>query len=40
MFHKFDLGGVMHELWFAPTVHGYNLRILDGWSGPVAFAED
>src|SRR6267154_1288744 len=40
MFHKFDLGGVMHELWLAPTVNGYYLRILDGWSGPVAFAEE
>ena len=40
MFHKFDLGGVTHELWLAPTVHGYYLRIVDGWSGPVAFAEE
>src|SRR5260370_4857126 len=40
MFHKFDLGGVMHELWLAPTVHGYYLRILDGWSGPGAFTEE
>jgi biotin carboxyl carrier protein len=40
MFHKFDLGGVMHELWLAPTVNGYYLHILDGWSGPVAFAEE
>jgi len=30
----------MHELWLAPTVNGYYLRILDGWSGPVAFAEE
>src|SRR5438270_10909186 len=40
MFHKFDLGGVMHELWLAPTDNGYYLRIVDGWSGPVAFAEE
>jgi biotin carboxyl carrier protein len=40
MFHKFDLGGVTHELWLAPTVHGYYLRIVDGWSGPVAFVEE
>src|SRR5438270_12504704 len=38
MFHKFDLGGVTHELWHAPTVNGYHLHILDGWSGPVALA--
>jgi biotin carboxyl carrier protein len=40
MFHKFDLGGVTHELWLAPTAHGYYLHILDRWSGPVAFAEE
>jgi biotin carboxyl carrier protein len=40
VFHKFDLGGVTHELWLAPTINGYHLRILDGWSGPVAFAEE
>ena len=40
MFHKFDLGRVMHELWLAPTINGYYLHILDGWSGPVAFAEE
>src|SRR5260370_25839673 len=39
MFQKFDLGGVMHELWLAPTPHGYHLHILDGWSGPGAFAD-
>jgi biotin carboxyl carrier protein len=40
MFHKFDLGGVAHELWLAPTANEYYLRIGDGWSGPVAFAEE
>jgi 3-methylcrotonyl-CoA carboxylase alpha subunit len=40
MFHKFDLGGVTHELWLAPTAHGHHLHILDRWSGPVAFAEE
>jgi biotin carboxyl carrier protein len=40
MFHKFDLGGVMHELWLAPTVNGYYLRIVDGWSGTVALADE
>src|SRR5260370_41173671 len=40
MFQKFDLGGVMHELWLAPTPHGYHLHILDGWSGPGAFADE
>lgn len=40
MFHKFDLGGVTHELWLAPTVHGYYLLIVDGWNGPVAFVEE
>jgi biotin carboxyl carrier protein len=40
MFHKFDLGGVTHELWLAPTANGYFLHILDGWSGPVALAEE
>ena len=36
MFHKFDLGGVTHELWLAPTAIGYHLHVLDAWSGPVA----
>ena len=40
MFHKFDLGGVTHELWLAPTANGYCLHILNGWSGPVALAEE
>src|ERR1700757_4881974 len=40
MFHKFDLGGVTHELWLPPTVKGYYLRIVDGWSGLLAFAEE
>jgi 3-methylcrotonyl-CoA carboxylase alpha subunit len=40
MFHKFDLGGIAQELWLGPTAHGYYLRIVDGWSGPVAFTEE
>jgi biotin carboxyl carrier protein len=40
MFHKFDLGGVTHELWLAPTAIGYHLHVLDAWSGPVALADE
>jgi biotin carboxyl carrier protein len=40
MFHKFDLGGVAHELWLAPTASGYDLYVLGGWGGPVALAEE
>jgi biotin carboxyl carrier protein len=40
MFHTFDLDGVMHELWLAPTPTGYHLHVVDGGSGPVAFADD
>ena len=40
MFHTFDLDGVTHELWLAPTATGYHLRVPDGWSGPVALAEE
>src|SRR5246127_5692588 len=39
MFHKFDLGGVTHELWLATTALGYHLHVLDAWSGPVALAD-
>src|SRR6516165_147884 len=40
MFHKFDLGGVTHELWLATTAIGYQLHVLDAWSGPVALADE
>jgi biotin carboxyl carrier protein len=40
MFHKFDLGGVTHELWLATTAIGYHLHVLDAWSGPVALADE
>ena len=40
MFHKFDLSGVTHELWLAPTDIGYHLYIHDAWSGPVALADE
>ena len=40
MFHKFDFGGVTHELWLAPTDIGYHLYIHDAWSGPVALADE
>jgi biotin carboxyl carrier protein len=40
MLHKFDLGSATRELWLAPTAGGYHLHVLDGWSGPVALAEE
>jgi len=40
MFHKFDFGGVTHELWLAPTAIGYDLHILDAWNGPIALADE
>jgi biotin carboxyl carrier protein len=40
MFHKFDLGGVTHELWLAPTAAGYHLHVLGAWAGPVALVDE
>jgi biotin carboxyl carrier protein len=40
MFHKFGLGEVTHELWLAPTAIGYHLHVVNGWSGPIALADE